>query len=120
MGPEKRVERKIVKYLESQNAFVHKFHGGSPGVRKGIPDLLAIYRGIAIFIEVKREQGGRILPIQVAQIDALRQHGTIAIVSNDLDIVKDLVATIDEMITQGSWQNIQSTINTINQMGVKH
>ncbi len=118
-GPEKKVENKIRRYLESKNAFVMKTHGGSPGVPVGMPDLFAIYRGIAIFIEVKRAKGGRIKPIQVAQIDALRQHGTIAIVANNVKYAEDLTEIIDTMITQGAWNSIQNTIRTINEMSDK-
>ncbi|HAP2020678.1 TPA: hypothetical protein ISB64_004836, partial [Escherichia coli] len=82
-------------------------------------DLFAIYRGIAIFIEVKRENGGKVKPIQMAQIDSLKQHGTIAIISNDVSYVKDLIETIDTLITEGAWKNIQSAINMANEMGVK-
>lgn len=115
-GPEKKVENKIRRYLESKNAFVMKTHGGSPGTPVGIPDLFAIYRGIAIFIEVKREHGGRVKPIQIAQIDVLRQHGTIAIVANDVSYAKDLTEVIDTLITQGAWKSIQNAIRTINEM----
>ena len=104
MGPEKKVENKIRKFLESNGAFVMKTHGGSPG--------------IAIFIEVKREKGGRIKPIQIAQIDSLKQHGTIAIVANDTSYVEDLIETIDTLITEGAWKNIQTAISMANQMGV--
>ena len=119
MGPEKKVENKIRKFLEDNGAFVMKTHGGSPGVPVGIPDLFAIYRGIAIFIEVKREKGGKVKPIQIAQIDSLKQHGTIAIISNDVSYVKNLIETIDTLITEGAWKNIQTAINMANEMGVK-
>ncbi|MDT3959499.1 VRR-NUC domain-containing protein [Staphylococcus kloosii] len=107
------------QFLESNNAFVMKTHGGSPGVPVGIPDLFAIYRGIAIFIEVKREQGGRVKPIQIAQIDNLKQHGTIAIIANGVSYVEDLIETIDTLITEGAWKNIQTAINMANEMGAK-
>lgn len=118
MGPEKKVENKIRKFLESNGSFVMKTHGGSPGVPVGIPDLFAIYKGIAIFIEVKREKGGRIKPIQIAQIDSLKLHGTIAIVAIDTSYVEDLIETIDTLITEGAWKNIQTAISMANQMGV--
>lgn len=117
-GPEKKVENKIRRYLENNGAFVMKTHGGSPGVPVGIPDLFSIYRGIAIFIEVKREKGGRIKPIQIAQIDSLREHGTIAIVANDVKYIEDLIAIIDTLITEGAWKNIRNAIATANEMGV--
>lgn len=119
MGPEKKVENKIRRFLENNDAFVMKTHGGSPGVPVGIPDLFSIYRGIALFIEVKREKGGRVKPIQIAQIDSLKQHGTIAIVANDVSYVEDLIETIDTLITEGAWKNIQTAINMANEMGVK-
>lgn len=119
MGPEKKVENKIRKHLEDNGAFVMKTLGGTPGVPVGIPDLFAIYRGIAIFIEVKRETGGRLKPIQIAQIDSLRQHGTIAIVANDVKYAKELLTTIDDMMERGAWQNIRRTIDLANEIGEK-
>lgn len=96
-----------------------KTHGGSPGVPVGIPDLFAIYKGIAIFVEVKRKKGGRVKPIQIAQIDNLKQHGTIAIIANGVSYVEDLIETIDTLITEGAWENIQTAINMANEMSVK-
>ncbi len=49
---EKNVQDAIVRWLKKQNLWHMKVHGG-PYQRAGIPDLLIIFHGEVIWIEVK-------------------------------------------------------------------
>lgn len=68
MTPEKRIQNKIVDYLnklQSQGApiFVERRNAGGFSYKKGIPDLYAIINGWHVEIEVK-QPGGELEPMQ--------------------------------------------------------
>jgi Holliday junction resolvase len=54
--------------------WVMKTHGGQFGSAVGIPDLLAIRGGMAVWMEAKRP-GQKVTPIQMRRIDELKTAG---------------------------------------------
>lgn len=68
MTPEKRIQNKIVGYLNERQAFgapifVERRNAGGFSYKKGIPDLYAIINGRHVEIEVK-QPGGELEPMQ--------------------------------------------------------
>lgn len=61
---EKKVQTEIVKYLKSVPELYFNKH--SDRYVKGIPDIMGCYKGKFFAIEVKREKGGVIAPMQEA------------------------------------------------------
>jgi len=59
---EAAVLKRVRKVLDDVGGFVVKIHG-SPMQRRGMPDLLWVYRGRAIFIETKGD-GGTVSKLQ--------------------------------------------------------
>jgi len=56
------------------------------GMRKGFPDLIAIWKGGAAFIEVKRPKTGKLSAEQIAMHEAiLARHWPIATVTSDAE-----------------------------------
>lgn len=85
---ESTLQRKIIKYLKDNNIFYFKtLHLN----KNGIPDIFMLYKGKAIFLELKTENG-KISSIQQYQIDKIRENGaTVYIIrnwENFLDIFK--------------------------------
>ena len=78
---EQQIQTKIKKKLQAQGYFVTKLIKTSTN---GIPDLLAIKDGQAMFIEVKRE-GGRLSLVQKLRIEELKAAGAIVKVWTDFD-----------------------------------
>ncbi len=59
--------------LREHNVFAEKLHGG-PWQRAGMPDILAVMNGCALFIEVK-VPGNRATPIQEHVMKEIRASG---------------------------------------------
>lgn len=94
---EQDYQRKIIKYLETRGAYVVKVITAS---KKGVPDVLACYKGQFIGIEVKT-------PLTRSNVSKLQQYNlnTIvglangwACVAVEVDDVKSLLELIDEKI----------------------
>lgn len=88
MRNESGLQHKITKYLRQRGALVYKF--SSPG-RRGVPDLLVLRDGAALFIEVKHPNGrGVTSDLQEHQRDQLRKQGFDVHVVDNFDAVKAL------------------------------
>jgi Holliday junction resolvase len=69
---EAKLQKEIIKYLKSKGCFVVKLQSG-PGVPTGSPDILALYEGAWLCIEVKASEKARYQPLQkerLAKLDA--------------------------------------------------
>lgn len=78
---EQQIQSKIKKKLQEQGWYVTKLIKTSTN---GIPDLLAIKNGKAMFIEVKREQG-KLSPLQQLRIQELSEAGAIVHIWSDFE-----------------------------------
>jgi Holliday junction resolvase len=79
---EQQIQTKIKKKLQERGWFVTKLIKTSTN---GIPDLLAIKYGKAMFIEVKRENG-KLAPLQQMRLEELIQAGAIVKVWIDYEV----------------------------------
>ena len=68
---EKYIQTQIIKQLRARGWYVIKLMRTNI---VGIPDLIAIYKGVAMFIEVKTAKGV-VSPIQKYVISQLRKQG---------------------------------------------
>ncbi|WP_018934617.1 VRR-NUC domain-containing protein [Gracilibacillus lacisalsi] len=83
-GPEKRIENKIKRYLDSIGAWHIKTHG-SMFSKAGTPDIIACVKGKFVAIEVKRPEGGRVSELQRFHIEAINKAGGYAFVSRSVE-----------------------------------
>lgn len=90
---EQRVQRKILSYLENSGAFCFKTITCN---KRGIPDITAVYKGVPIFIEVKRDKYHRPTELQQYQMARITQAGGRAIIAFSIDPIVDLLQEIDE------------------------
>ena len=79
---EQQIQTKIKTKLQERGWYVTKLIKTSTN---GIPDLLAIKYGKAMFIEVKTERG-KLAPLQQLRIDELRNAGAIVKVWSNFEI----------------------------------
>ncbi len=79
---EQQIQTKIKKKLQERGWFVTKLIKTSTN---GIPDLLAIKYGKAMFIEVKKENG-KLAPLQQMRLEELTQAGAIVKVWSDYEV----------------------------------
>lgn len=92
---EQRVQRKILSYLENSGAFCFKTITCN---KRGIPDITAVYKGVPIFIEVKRDKYHKPTELQQHQMARITQAGGRAIVAFSIDPIVDLLHEIDESL----------------------
>lgn len=92
---EQRVQRKILSYLENSGAFCFKTITCN---KRGIPDITAVYKGVPIFIEVKRDKYHKPTELQQYQMARITQAGGRAIIAFSIDPIVDLLNEIDENV----------------------
>lgn len=80
--PEARLGRQIRKALEERGAFMFKIHGSSL-MMAGLPDLIGVWRGRFIAVEVKMP-GNHPSKIQEHVIGKIRAAGGRAIVAHSV------------------------------------
>ena len=83
---ESKEQTKIKKYLEKDGWIVVKTIQLS---ESGYPDLFAFRDGAVLFIEVKREKGGRLSEIQKYRIEQLIAQSFVVLVSHGFNQFKE-------------------------------
>ena len=79
------VTRSIRQLLKQIGVFHWKVHQGL-GCVPGVPDVIGVWKGRLLGIEVKRP-GGKLSPAQVAFIDRINAEGGLAFVAFSVDDV---------------------------------
>jgi hypothetical protein len=77
MPLERTIVAGIVRMAERQGWLPTKLHGG-PMQKSGLPDLLMLKEGRAVFLEVKRPGNGKAseaTPLQQRRMDEIRRRG---------------------------------------------
>lgn len=88
MGPEKTIENKIKRYLESLGAYFVKIHG-SAYMPSGTPDILACINGRFVGIEVKKEKGGVVSDLQLLKLKQIENAGGVGIIARSVSDVSE-------------------------------
>lgn len=86
---EQDIQRKIIKYLESQGAYVVKVISAS---KSGVPDILFCYEGVFCAIEVKTPTTkGNVSKLQEYNLDRIRETGGHSTVAWSVDQAEDFL-----------------------------
>ena len=91
---ERNIQASIIRVLTEAGAWYTKIHQEGHG-RKGIPDLIACYRGVFLGIEVKTPDGRPTGP-QVVELNGIRDAGGIGIIARSADDVREYLGEIDQ------------------------
>jgi len=89
---EKDVTKSIRAYLKTIGIFHWKVWQGL-GSKKGISDLIAIDKGVSMFIEIKTPTG-RLSPGQEEFLAEVNYHGCVGIVVRSVDDIMNALALI--------------------------
>lgn len=90
---EQTIQKKIIKYLEGEGAYVVKVVSAS---KTGIPDLLVSYKGVFIGIEVKRpETKDNTSELQKINISRIKDSGGYAFVAWDIASLQEGLLDVD-------------------------
>ena len=93
MAKEQDYQRKIIKFLEDHGAYVIKVISAS---KKGVPDVIACYKGYFIGIEVKTpEKIKNTTKLQDYNIKKIRQANGYALVASDTKDLESILKEID-------------------------
>jgi hypothetical protein len=96
MQPEARLVKNIQAYISKKGGFIVKIHGGSnPFQQPGISDLIGVYEGRGLALEVKLP-GGKVSKIQAAFLRRWHDAGGVAAVVRSVEDVEELLGGIDE------------------------
>jgi hypothetical protein len=89
MTPEVKLYKSVKKALDGMDVWWMKIHGG-PMQRPGVPDLLIVVDGLAVFVELKAD-GKNATPLQEHVMAGIRKAGGVAIVARSVEEVVETV-----------------------------
>lgn len=92
MTTEAAITEAIIRWLRARGAHVIKTYGGP--YRRGLPDLIGVYRGRALALEVKRP-GGKPTPLQEHELGRWAAAGALVAVVTSVEDVKRLIGEVD-------------------------
>jgi len=92
---ESTIVKKVMTMIRTRGGWCAKIHGG-PFQTRGIPDILACYRGLFIGFEVKRDSSKLPTALQLAEIEGIRRAGGIALPIHSVKMAEAMLDRIDE------------------------
>ncbi len=91
MRSESKVQKSIIDYMEDNGWYVVRLIVTN---KNGIPDLICVKPDVSIFIEVKKETGGVVSPLQRYRMSELKSLGFKSIVADCLSDVIEFLKTV--------------------------
>ena len=89
---EQGIQRKIIKWLESEGYYVIKIISAS---KAGVPDIITCINGIFVAIEVKTPSTkSNVSELQKYNLDAILKSGGYSLVAWELEQVKEYINAI--------------------------
>lgn len=93
---ESKVQKDILAYLIKNRIYHFRFQAQSN--LNGLPDIICLYKGFFIGLELKREKGGAPTGLQLRKIKAINDNGGIGLIVRSVEEVDKLFRTIDNHI----------------------
>lgn len=90
---EKVVQNKIIAYLKHKRVYHFRFQAQSN--LNGLPDIICLYKGFFLGLELKREKGGAPTQLQLKKIKAINDNGGIGVIVRSVEEVDDIFILID-------------------------
>lgn len=95
MTSEQQIQTKIKSYLEDQGAYVIKVIAAS---KKGVPDLVACYKGLFVAIEVKKPTTkNNVSKLQQYNLDKINKLGGIGLVAWSVEQIEELINELSKV-----------------------
>lgn len=98
MVSEANFQKKIIKYLESIDAYVFK-HNASAISKAGVPDIICCYKGLFIGVEVKKDNKSKPTELQKYNLNKINKCGGVGIVlrPNKFELFKELIKELEKI-----------------------
>lgn len=90
---EDKVQDRIKSYLTKKRIYHWRFQAQSN--LNGIPDILCLYKGFFIGLELKREKGGHATGLQLRKIKNINENGGIGVLVRSVEDVDKIIKAID-------------------------
>jgi len=84
---EKTIQASILRWLRKQPRVWCNCYHGSPLTQAGVPDIMVIFEGRVLWLEVKRPSG-KVTLLQKTMHDKLREVGSVVFVVRSLEDAK--------------------------------
>ena len=94
MTPEGKVQKEVIDYLKKKRVYHFRFQAQVN--LNGLPDILALYKGVFLGLELKRPDGGKPTGLQLKKLEAINENGGIGVIIDDVEQVKMLLEIIDQ------------------------
>jgi hypothetical protein len=98
MVSEANFQKKIIKYLESVDAYVFK-HNASAISKAGVPDIICCYKGLFIGVEVKKDNKSKPTELQKYNLNKINKCGGVGIVlrPDKFELFKELIKGLEKV-----------------------
>jgi len=93
---ENEVQKDVLKYLKDHRIYHFRFQAQVN--LNGMPDIIALYKGHFLGLELKRPNGGKPTGLQLKKLDAINENGGIGVIIDNIEDMKCLINDIDEGI----------------------
>lgn len=97
---ESKVQESIISYLKKNRIYHFRFQAQSN--LNGLPDILCLYKGFFIGLELKREKGGTPTGLQIRKIKAINDNGGIGLIVRSVYEVEMLLDVINDYYTDNN------------------
>ena len=91
---ESKIQKDILAFLKRNRVYHFRFQAQSN--LNGLPDIICLYKGFFLGLELKRENGGAPTQLQLRKIKAINDNGGIGVIVRSVDEVETLLKEIDE------------------------
>lgn len=90
---EGKVQKDIIAYLRHKRVYHFRFQAQSN--LNGLPDIICLYKGFFLGLELKREKGGTPTGLQERKIKAINDNGGIGVIVRSVEEVEEILNNID-------------------------
>ncbi len=97
---ESKIQKDILDYLRKNRIYHFRFQAQSN--LNGLPDIICLYKGFFIGLELKREKGGTPTGLQLRKIKAINDNGGIGLIVRSVYEVEILLDVINDYYTDNN------------------
>lgn len=91
---ESDLQNDVIKFLKKNRVYYFRFQAQSN--LNGLPDIICLYKGFFLGLELKRDKG-KPTELQIKKIKAINENGGISKIIKSVEEVKEILNTIDRM-----------------------
>ena len=94
MKLENKIQKEVIDYLKKNRIYHFRFQAQVN--LNGIPDIIALYKGYMLGIELKKEDG-KPTDLQLKKIQSINENGGIGVIIKSVSQLDSLIKYIDSL-----------------------